>query len=171
MTLYELVRHIERVASSQPPINMIIENDIDKLNAIADAKYGVFSFVQGQHRSSVNSDFITYSFTFYYVDRLTEDDSNMVEIQSVGVQTLDNILRVLSESDEYIGVGDYSFQPFLHSFADKCAGVYATVSIQVLRDSKCAENYIYIHYDFNEDYNSDFFSEEFAKWNITKKVI
>ena len=166
MTLYELVRHVESIASLQPPINMIVENDIDKLNAIADAQYGVFSFVKGQHTTSADSDWITYAFTLYYIDRLTEDNSNMLDIQSAGVQTLDNILRSLSQAIEGIIIGNYSFQPFIHSFADKCAGVYVSVNIQALRDSRCAQ----IFYDFNEDYNSDFFIKELAKWGITKKV-
>lgn len=159
MTLYDLVRYMESVASAQPPINMIVENDIDKLNAIADAQYGVFAFVQGQHSTSGNSDWITYAFTLYYIDRLTEDDSNMLEIQSVGVQTLDNILRSMGQSSEGLIVGNYSFQPFLHSFADKCAGVYVTVNIQALRGSNCPETY------------TGFEDSEMGKWGINKRVI
>ena len=172
MTLYELVRKIERIASAQPTIRMIVENDIDKLNAVSEAQYGVFSFVQGQHSTTAQSDWVTYSLTLYYIDRLTEDDSNLLEVQSVGVQTLDNIVRNLTQTEPQIMVGNYSFQPFLHSFADKCAGVYMTVSIQVLRDSLCSEGYESVaKYDLNDDYNSDYFSKVLAKWGITKKVI
>lgn len=141
MTLYELIRHLEAVASAQPTINMIVENDIDKLNAVADAKYGAFCFVQGQHSASATSDWMGYAFTLYYVDRLTEDDGNMAEIISVGVQTLDNILRSLLQLGKPLAIGNYTFQPFLHSFADKCAGVFATVTIQALRDSACSTEY------------------------------
>jgi hypothetical protein len=172
MTLYELVRKIERIASAQPTVNMIVENDIDKLNSVADAQYGIFAFVQGQHSSRANSDWVTYSLTLYYVDRLTEDGSNLLEVQSVGVQTLDNIVKDLAQSESQVVVENYSFQPFLHSFADNCAGVYMTVSIQTLRNTLCAEHYVSSsEADYNDDYNSDFFSKTLTKWGITKKVI
>ena len=141
MTLYELVKHIERVAASQPTINLIIEDDIDKLNTLADAEYGVFAYVMGQHSANADNDFITYAFTLYYIDRLTEDDGNLLEVESVGVQTLDNILRTLQSEHHDIRIADYSFQPFLHSFADECAGVYATVNIRALRASMCNQGF------------------------------
>ena len=172
MTLYELVRKIERIASAQPSINMIVENDIDKLNAVGEAQYGVFSFVQGQHSTSANSDWMTYSLTLYYIDRLTEDDSNLLEVQSVGVQTLDNIVRTIAQDEPHVTIGNYTFQPFVHSFADRCAGVYITVTVQTLRTGMCAERHIsWADNDYNDDYNSDFFSEVLSHWGITKKVI
>lgn len=172
MTLYELVRKIERIASAQPTINMIVENDVDKLNAVASAQYGVFSFVLGQHSTSANSDWMTYSLTLYYIDRLAEDESNLLEVHSVGVQTLDNIVRSLAQEEPHVSVSNYTFQPFLHSFADKCAGVYITVNIQALRGSMCAEKHIsWAESDYNDDYNSDFFSKVLSHWGITKKVI
>ena len=172
MTLYELVRKIERIASAQPSINMIVENDIDKLNAVGEAQYGVFAFVQGQHSTSANSDWMTYSLTLYYIDRLTEDDSNLLEVQSVGVQTLDNIVRILAQDDPHISVGNYTFQPFSHSFTDECAGVYITVSIQALRCGMCADKHTTsAEGDYNFDYNSDFFTQIITDWGITKKVI
>ena len=83
MTLLELIKTMEVVASHQPSINMVVENDIFRLNNKADAKYGVFAFVQGQHSTSIDSSVITYTFTLFYVDRLKNDRSNQIEIQSV----------------------------------------------------------------------------------------
>ena len=97
MTLVELIKTMEVVASHQPSVNMVVENDIFRLNAKSDARYGVFAFTQGQHTASVGSSLITYAFTLFYVDRLTNDRSNQIEIQSVGIQTLDNIIRRLDD--------------------------------------------------------------------------
>ena len=94
MTLLELIRTIEVIASKQPSVKMIVENDIFRLNNKADALYGVFAFVQGQHSTSIDSNVINYTFTFFYVDRLKNDRTNQIEVQSVGVQTLDNIISV-----------------------------------------------------------------------------
>lgn len=129
---------------------MIVENDIFRLNSYADAKYGVFGWLQGQHTTSIDSAFITLQFTFFYVDRLTSDLANQVEIQSVGLQTLDNIIRKL---DDYgIEASNYTFNTFNQRFLDECAGVYANVTLQIPVTSMCAEGYG----DFNGDFNEDF---------------
>ena len=76
MTLLELIKTMEVIASKQPSVKMVVENDIFRLNALADARYGVFAFVQGQHSTSVDSNLVTYAFTLFYVDRLKNDRSN-----------------------------------------------------------------------------------------------
>lgn len=137
MTLYELVQIIEDVAIAQPSVQMIVENDVYRLNEIADARYGVFAFTQGAHQAVADGDFITYNLILFYVDRLSDDYSNQLAVQSAGITTLDNILMTLSERG--VQVGDYSLQPFNQRFADMCAGVYATVALTVPRDVLCPE--------------------------------
>ena len=151
MTLLELIKAMEVVASHQPSIKMVVENDIFRLNAKADARYGVFAFVQGQHSASVDSNLVTYAFTLFYVDRLKDDKSNQIEIQSVGIQTLDNIIRTMDEMGIYSETS-YSFQVFNQRFVDECAGVFCNVSFSVPVDSVCADFFA----DFNDDFNDDF---------------
>lgn len=140
MTLEQVIRVIEQVAQSQPAVNTIIENDIYKLNALPSVKYGVFAFLQGQHSAAVEDDTVTYSFTLFYVDRLTADKGNQINVQSTGVQVLNNIIRALSERNIWAD-GVYTFQPFNQRFADECAGVYVNVSFNVEFDGICAEDY------------------------------
>jgi len=151
MTLKELIRAMEVIASNQPSIKMVVENDIFRLNNKADARYGVFAFVQGQHSTSIDSNLITYAFTLFYVDRLKNDRSNQIEIQSVGIQTLDNIIRQLDEMGIYSETS-YSFQVFNQRFVDECAGVFCNVSLSVPVGSVCPESFA----DFNNDFNDDF---------------
>ena len=151
MTLLELIKTIEIVASHQPSIKMVVENDIFRLNNKADARYGVFAFVQGQHSTAINATFITYAFTFFYVDRLKNDRSNQIEIQSVGIQTLDNIIRQLEDLGIYSELS-YTFQVFNQRFQDECAGVFCNVSLSVPLGSICPEDFA----DFNNDFNDDF---------------
>ena len=152
MTLLETIRTMEVIASRQPSIKMIVENDIFRLNAKADARYGVFAFVQGEHSTAINSNEITYAFTLFYVDRLKNDRSNQIEIQSVGIQTLDNILRTLDEAGIYAETG-YSFQVFNQRFVDECAGVMCRVSLSVPLGSPCSDQFA----DFSDDFNEDFY--------------
>ena len=151
MTLSDLIKTLELVASHQPSIKMVVENDVFRLNNKSDARYGVFAFVQQQHTASTDSNFITYSFTLFYVDRLKNDRSNQIEIQSVGIQTLDNIIRALDDLGIYSDQ-TYSFQVFNQRFLDECAGVFCNVAFSVPVGSVCPETFE----DFNDDFNDDF---------------
>ena len=151
MTLVELIKTMEVVASHQPSIHMVVENDIFRLNNKADAKYGVFAFVQGQHTTSIDSSVISYTFTLFYVDRLKNDRSNQIEIQSVGIQTLDNIIRAMDDVGIFVETS-YSFQVFNQRFTDECAGVFCNVSLSVPVGSACPESFA----DFSNDFNNDF---------------
>ena len=129
MTLLETIRLIESVAAAQPDVKMIVQNDIFRLNAAPDARYGVFGWTQGIHRTDADSPFYQFAFTFFYIDRLTEDQGNQVEVQSVGVQTLHNIIRTIDDGG--IETSDVSFQTFNQRFADECAGAFCNVTLMV----------------------------------------
>ena len=152
MTLQQVITTFEVVASQQPSVNMIVQNDIFRLNSKSDARYGVFGWTQGQHSTSADSSMFTYSFVFFYVDRLKNDRSNEIEVQSVGIQTLDNILRKLEDLDIFVS-SSYSFQTFNQRFLDECAGVFCNVSLQVPVDSLCSESFAdFLKTDFNNDF-------------------
>lgn len=152
MTLKETIMTIEAVALNQPSVNMVVRNDIFRLNATQDARYGVFGWTQQQHTEEMDTDIITYNFTFFYVDRLTEDKGNEVEIQSVGISTLSNIIRALQEKGIYADLWQY--QTFNQRFHDECAGVYANVALQVNTNFVCEEEFSDAG-SFNSDYNDD----------------
>ena len=146
MTLVEVIKAIEYVAIRQPSINMIVRNDVFRINEKPDARYAIFAWTQGQHNTSVDSDYINYTFTFFYVDRLKNDRTNQIEVQSVGVQTLDNIIRALDEAGVYSEL-NYTFQVFNQRFLDECAGVFCNVTLSVPIASLCAEDLGYVNDD------------------------
>lgn len=135
MTLYDVIQAMESVALAQPTVKMIVPNDIYDLNDRAEAEYGVFGYIQGQH--SMQGDFMTYAFTLVYVDRLDEDKGNQQFIQSTGVMTLSNILAMLTE-ELPITVASSTFEAFTERFSDECAGMMANVSLTVPRSIFCA---------------------------------
>lgn len=139
MTLEQTIRIIEQVAKAQPAIKTVVENDVYRLNSLPDVKYGVFAFLQNQHSTDIDSDLITYNFTLFYVDRLTADKGNQINVQSTGVAVLNNIIRTLADKFGILATGGYSFQPFNQRFTDECAGVYTNVALQVEIDSICEE--------------------------------
>ena len=136
MTLLDLIKKIEDVAVTQPQVKEIVPSDVYKLNERADALYGVFAWTQGQHVMNVYEGTTAYTFNLFYIDRLTADQKNKNEIQSVGLQVLGNILRTLMS---YMDVSEARFQPFTERFADECAGVYCTVTLTVPDDTSCEQ--------------------------------
>ena len=138
MTLSQLIRLFEGIAKQQPSINMIVQNDVYRINSAPSLKYGVFAWTQGQHSGSI-AGMPSYAFSFFYVDRLKDDLSNQVEVQSVGCETIGNILRALEEYD--IEVGNYTMLTFNQRFTDECAGVFCNVTLSVPQVSACPETY------------------------------
>lgn len=150
MTLLETIRAIERTAVRQPAVNTVVRNDVLRLNTLPDVRYGVVVWTQGQH--VIGPDIHTYAFTLFYVDRLTADKSNEVEVQSVGIQTLGNIIASLADAGIY-AEDSWSAQTFNQRFEDECAGVFASVRLQVPADWVCPETWP----DFNaSEFNDDF---------------
>lgn len=139
MNLLQTIRIIEKTAALQPNVRTLVRNDVFRLNACPDVDYGVVAWLQGEHSTEDGSQLITYNFTLFYVDRLTADKGNELEIQSQGIETLSNILDSLPALGLF--PESYSFRPFNQRFADECAGVFCTVSLQASKDSLCATAY------------------------------
>ena len=138
MTLAQVIDIFEKVAMQQPSINMIVRNDVFRINSSPSLKYGIFAWTQGQHSGSI-AGMTSYAFSFFYVDRLKDDLSKQVEVQSAGCETIGNILRALEEYD--IEVGNYTMQTFNQRFTDECAGVFCNVTLSVPQVSACPETY------------------------------
>lgn len=141
MTLLETVHILETVAAAQPSVAQIVPNDVFRLNTLPDARYGVFAWTQQEHRYELDDDFHRFSFVLYYVDRLTADKGNELEIQSVGVATLENILQAVA--DRGVALEDTaSFTTFNQRFLDECAGVFCRATFIVPVAGTCADDYI-----------------------------
>lgn len=157
MRLLELIRTIEGVAAAQPSVNSLVRDNVFLLNENPAVRYGAFAWVQGQHGESIGTEFRTYRFTFFYVDRLTESRGNAVECQSVGMDTLGNIIRELADT---FAIDEWSIDTFADykrdNFSDMTAGAFASVTMRVpvggcweAFSTRSAGDY---GYDYNEDY-------------------
>lgn len=136
MTLAEIIAVIRQTALAQPSVNQVVDNDVFRLNALPDAKYGVFAWTQSQHRETYEGT-ITYAFSFIYVDRLTEDGGNEVDVQSVGLTTLGNIVRALDDAG--LSVDSWNYNTFNQRFNDMCAGAFCNVELETTVDYVCAD--------------------------------
>lgn len=140
MTLYKVIDTIKMLSLKHPNVNSAHEGNIyDIMNGNPQQKYASVVLTQQSHTQDVMYDH--YSFNIFYVDRLLDDmESNRVQIQSTGKSMLSNIIRAFC--DEFDAeCENITFQPFTERFADECAGVYCTITIDMIKDSYCTEKY------------------------------
>lgn len=130
MTLYTLINKLLKIALKQPNIGYVSEGDIYKLNSLPNIDYGVFFITQSQH--TVNENTKIFNLTLYFVDRVFEDDSNVLSVQSMGIEVLSNIINIFNYENDDVNI-EYgiNFNTFIHKFTDKCSGVYANIAIEV----------------------------------------
>ena len=141
MNLFQTIDNIKNIALTQPNIRTASEGNVYSImNTSTDLRYGVFVITQGTHRS--DEMFNYFNFNFFYVDRLVDDmESNRLQIQSIGIQMLNNILNTFADEYDIDLNSDIQYNPFTQKFADETAGVYCTITLEVPKDS-CAESYV-----------------------------
>lgn len=138
------INKIINVAYQEPLVNTIVRGDIFRINTKPECRYGVFAVIQNTHSST--SDFWNFGFTFYYVDRLTADKKNEIDIHDNGIFLLNKVCDALE-------ISNVTYTTFLQKFNDECAGVFCSVVAVVPKDLICDPT---DYYDFNEDFNDDF---------------
>ena len=141
MNLFQTIDNIKNIALTQPNIRTASEGNVYSImNTTPDIRYGVFVITQGTHRS--DDVFNYFNFNFFYVDRLVDDmESNRLQIQSIGIQMLNNILNTFADEYDIDLNSDIQYNPFTQKFADETAGVYCTITLEVPKDG-CAESYV-----------------------------
>lgn len=140
MRLLDVIREIERAAAAQPAVRSICRQDVFRINGRPDVRYAVFAWLQGTHSASLDTGLWNFSFTLFYVDRLTADGGNLADVQGTGMEVLRNILLALQERGVYTD-GTPSFEVFRQRFADECGGAFCRVTFEVPQGGACAENY------------------------------
>ena len=125
MTLFEIINKLKDIAIRKPNINYVGDGDVYTLNSLPNIDYSVFFITQNDH--SIYQDTITYNLNLFYIDRISDSEDNVLNIQSDGMLQLTNIINTLVFSEDVDVDGDINFVPFIQRFADNCAGVYCTV--------------------------------------------
>lgn len=127
MTLYKIVNDILDIAKRQPNINYANSGDVYALNSMSNVEYGVFYVTQSNH--SISEDTVTYNLTLYYIDRVLNDKSNTLQVQSQGMLVLNNIINQYNQIADVEIDYNINFTTFTHRFVDDCAGVFCNVKI------------------------------------------
>lgn len=137
-TLYSVVRTLQNTALGMPNVRTVGENHLyDLMNGNPGVKYAVFYVTQTTHRS--NDLFDIWGFNLFYIDRLLNDKSNELEIESTAKEVLDNIVDRFCANYNADVVGIRKYQSFTEHFKDECAGMYVTLEIEVPKEIICPE--------------------------------
>lgn len=138
MTLLETINLLNYIAQNQPNVNGIVETgDIYDLNKDEyEQKYAAFCVTQNTH--NVGEEFTTFSFTLFYVDRLTLDKSNKIEIQSTAVEFFGNFIKTIMQRFDWLDWTNGDVTTFTEKFSAECAGAYMTCNITTPNKSLCA---------------------------------
>lgn len=139
MTLKQVITELCRIALTQHNVRSAGYNDLyAALNTDASIKYDVWFVTQNQHQSE--GDFDRYSFNLFYISRLENTDGeNELQIQSIGKEVIDNVVKIFCELYDAEVYGVTYYQPFTQRFASLCAGIYAIITLEVPKNSICID--------------------------------
>jgi hypothetical protein len=129
MNLLQLKQKLRSYILEQPiKPNVIFGSIYENLNT-DERKYPMFNI--DFESVNNNSNTYTYNIIVYFADRLTEDSSNMLEIQSDGVTSIHLFVQKLKYIDEITVTEPITINLFEQQFADNCAGAWARIMITV----------------------------------------
>lgn len=140
MTLQSLVTAISELAKQQRVINFSAAGtDIYSLNTQTIKDYPcLYVSPTGQH--SVKIDTTRYTLTLFFLERLLNDSSNEIDILSVSIEELKNLIFQIREIPGVVDVNtDYRITNWTdtENFNDKLAGSYATIEVEAVNESIC----------------------------------
>ena len=134
MTLYELTKMIEKFATLEH-VNSTFVGDIYDLNHLQCIKYPAFVVTQGTHTPSFNDETLGINYSLFFVDRLLEDKSNELEVQSWAIEAVNNLVNNITENKLGYIDGTASVNTFTERFDSLCAGAFANINLKIAINS------------------------------------
>ena len=144
MNYVKLVREILDIAIHQSGINMSLDEDIYSINSMQAAKFPVFVCAPTEPQIE-RENYYEFHLTLYYIDREQAanneyGNAETSNIHSSGISILGNIIKKIRAIDEVVDVDEtisYTLFNDTEVFADRCNGVYTTITVKVPKDSLC----------------------------------
>lgn len=124
--LFDKIKQLSQ--SLDPNIEYVVYGDVYELNHIQNVTYPAVVVTVGQHTSNLDNYNFNYRLNIFYVDRLTDDKVNKIDVHANAIIFINSLLKALD--DEYI-ISDYEIFNFNERFNDVCAGAYVSCRIQM----------------------------------------
>lgn len=138
MKYKEIVKIIKNISLALPDVQSFYTGDVYEVNADQSVKYSSIVLTNQEHTFDNINDRFNYNFILFYIDRLTDDEANRVDVHTAAVSALKTIVQHLE--DYNVIINDFKFNLFRERFNDQCAGAYATLSIEV-EDNDCTDGF------------------------------
>ena len=137
MNIREFSNAVGLIALNYPTVQEYSEGDIYNYLNVGEHKYPcIFLTIESVEEGELNSQTLTGS--LFYVDRLLNDSSNRLMVQTAAISTLKILTGKIA--DNISGEMEVSmYQPFTEKFADWCAGAFCEFSFTYITDSECGE--------------------------------
>lgn len=152
MNYYNVVDNIKNACLSHPMVRSFGYGSDILINSEVAVQYAACVLIPEIH--TARSNYNTFSFSLCYIDRLRQDRTNKLEVQSDAISVLQEITSKIIAEWMYDMVVGYRYTDqvtvFTDQFSDECAGAYIDIHIDVQsgeceyyniqEDNDCSEN-------------------------------
>lgn len=147
MLLLQVVNTIKEICGLQRNVNTVSAQDVYEVMAVPTVEYGAMVLNQTAYNYDVETGLNKLAFRLFYIDRLTDDESNKLQVQNIGFEVLKNIIKNMNS----LGINPQRgmvFKPFTQKFKDLCAGVYVEMTVEFYDEWSCPDDgYTPLSYD------------------------
>lgn len=131
--LYDKIVSLSKMAD--PNVGDCFYGDVYQLNHIQTVKYPSVVVTNSNHNGVLDEYYFEYRLNIFYIDRLTDNQENKIDIHSAAITFLNTLVK---ELDEDLIIRNYEINCFNERFNDMCAGAYVTLYLR-LPISECYE--------------------------------
>ena len=136
MNLYNLLSTIKDLSAFEM-VNSAFIGDVYEVNSRQDVEYPICVLTEGTHVGNTEEDTEVYNISLFLIDRLTEDESNELDIKSWANEGIKDIINRIEETNVGIVQNGWQITTFTQRFESLCAGAYATIQIETSGNECC----------------------------------
>lgn len=133
---YKVVNDFLTIAKQNPFIKSVEYGNIYEQHNSGNIEYNTFTLTQGENSSQTENE-ITYNFIAFVTDRLLEDKSNLLYVQSSCKTILDTILTTFKERHSGWSLDTETFSFWEEKFNDYCAGCFVNFNVTMPIEFSC----------------------------------
>ena len=133
---YKVVNDFLTIAKQNPFIKGVEYGNIYEQHNSGNIEYNTFTLTQGENSIQTENE-ITYNFIAFVTDRLLEDKSNLLYVQSSCKTILDTILNTFKERHSGWSIDTETFSFWEEKFNDYCAGCFVNFSVTMPIEFSC----------------------------------
>lgn len=147
MLLIQAINKIQEISALQRNVSFVSAEDVYEAMALPNIDYGAMVFNQTSYHYDIDLGLNRLSFRLFYIDRLTDDESNKLEVQSIGFEVLKEVIKGMNSLSLNPAKG-LVFRPFTQKFKDMCAGAYVEMTVEFYDEWTCPDDgYTPLSYD------------------------